>query len=274
MSDSPLPNLRIALNSHSVMVPALTAIKHSAEIITLCSEAIERADLTRPPPITAFMALELSTPVPGISADQRRFLYLAWLLGKGFHDLARGVRESLEAAAEYVVVAKYPQGQTTLQHFQAAVTEAKREANKMSFPALMEAVNKNLTSPLSFNREFLSLQNVRNCLEHRNGIVSEIDLKGDEALVLATPRFKIFYLRHGEEVELGPNCKVVPEEESQTEIQIFLKREIRERRYKLGERVQISTEEFHEIAAGCFQFVHDLASKLPVPTPMEPNAVS
>jgi hypothetical protein len=81
----------------------------------------------------------------------------------------------------------------------------RKPATRLSFPKLLDRVNAGLTSPLEFVQEFLSIQTVRNSLEHRNGIVGKQDLDdGGSTLTLTFPRWKFFYMRGEEEIEIAP----------------------------------------------------------------------
>jgi hypothetical protein len=61
---------------------------------------------------------------------------------------------------------------TTWGEFQIELQEFRKKASDANFPVLMGLVNAGLNDTLHFEREFRSLQKVRNCLEHRNGVVS------------------------------------------------------------------------------------------------------
>ena len=102
------------------------------------------------------------------------------------------------------------------------------------------------------------MQKVRNCLEHRNGVVSAIDVKdGSGVLTLSLPRLRLWIERDGQELELFQNMHVNAGEA------IMLQRAIRERRYNPGDRITFTAEEFYEIAQATFLFSQDIASKLP-----------
>jgi hypothetical protein len=122
-------------------------------------------------------------------------------------------------------------------------------------------VNGSLQSPLAFEAECLSLQKVRNCLEHRAGIVGLDDTKGADALHLVLPVLQVFLIRDGVEVELqydmGEEGVVLAGQP------IYLRRGSRERVYKLGERIQLSPADYQEITQACWMFVSDLGKKLP-----------
>jgi carbamoylphosphate synthase large subunit len=133
----------------------------------------------------------------------------------------------------------------------------KKAANRMNFKNLMREVNAGLKEPLAFEEEFLSLQKVRNCLEHRHGIVAEIDVDHSNGMRLALPHTKIFFVKDGQEIEVAMGQRF--KEETAISIRLVT----RERFFSLGSRVAFSREEFDEIAMGSWLFASDLASKLP-----------
>src|ERR1700730_14922344 len=99
----------------------------------------------------------------------------------------------------------------------------RKPATRLSFPKLLDRVNAGLTSPLEFVQEFLSIQTVRNSLEHRN-----VDAQNGQPLVDILGRLTT-----------------------------------RSKSYALGERITFTPEEFSEIAMACGRFGFELAHKLP-----------
>jgi hypothetical protein len=124
-------------------------------------------------------------------------------------------------------------------------------------------VNKRLSTPLHFENEFLSFQKVRNCLEHRAGIVGPADASADGKLVLSLPRLEIFYMKGGKEIEIRAGELI--EGEDGEGAMICLRMGTGTREFKLGERVLFSADEFQEIGLGCWAFANDLTVKLPRP---------
>ena len=62
--------------------------------------------------------------------------------------------------------------------------------------------------PLHFEKEFFSLNKVRNYLEHRNGVVGQRDLdKTTGMLELSLPCLKIFAEQDGTDIELVPGSR-------------------------------------------------------------------
>jgi hypothetical protein len=116
---------------------------------------------------------------------------------------------------------------------------------------------------MAFDDDFRSFQKVRNCLEHRAGVVGAIDVDETQHLILMLPRLKMFYLNRGNEVELEVGA-IIDRYEHPEMVEILIKRETRTRSYALGEKVRFNASEFQEIAFACHMFAGDLASKLPV----------
>jgi hypothetical protein len=255
--------VRITLNGNGVIAPALTALRTTLEALSICIHAIDNAQAV-PPLSTGFFRLRFE---PARSIDERRSAYKDWLLAKAFHDLAKGIRLSLEEAYFYVELPKH-QGSMTWGKLQECIANVKKRASDLRFPDLMRIVNEGLTSKLHFEQEFLSLQKARNCLEHRNGVVGERDIDKDTRdLILALPWIKIFHMKDGVETELAIGDKF----ENDTEILMSPKRVTEVARFKLGDRISFTPEKFERIAYGCWLFAQELGTKLPK-LPVRPAA--
>jgi len=101
-------------------------------------------------------------------------------------------------------------------------------------------------------------------LEHRGGVVRKEDLdEGGPALSLTFPRWKLFYMRGNEEIELAPGERV-DDGGGQPDVQILGRLVTRSKTYELGERVTFSFRDFSEIAAACSLLGQQIAARLPV----------
>jgi hypothetical protein len=257
-----MQQLRINLNANGVAAPAQRAAWQCSEIVTFCLRSAAASDLSKQPEIvTNAMAYKFTGPE--MTAVERFGLYENWMLAKGFHELARGVHESLEEAVFYIELLKHQPTHTTFGEFEAKVAAIRKRAGRLLFPALLAEVNAGLTAPLAFADEFASFQKVRNCLEHRSGTVGAEDVDQTQHLTLTLPRLKAFYVNPaGEEVELAPGV-IIDTHEHTGMAEILMKRENRARSYALGEKVVFNSAEFSEIAFACHMFAGDLATKLP-----------
>jgi hypothetical protein len=184
-----MQQLQINLNASGVAAPAQRAAWQCSEIVTFCLQSAAAGDLSKQPEIvTNAMAYKFTGP--DMTAAQRFGLYENWLLAKGFHELARGVHESLEEAIFYIELLKAQQTRTTWGEFQAKVAAIRKRAGRLPFPTLLAEVNAGLNAPLAFADEFASFQKVRNCLEHRAGTVGAEAVDQTQLLTLTLPRLR------------------------------------------------------------------------------------
>lgn len=258
-----VPKLQLVFDRHMVSAPVQLAAIVSTDVIAASLTAFADGDLGKPSMPNQFSQLQILGPP--LTSDQRRTMYENWLLAAGFHSLIRGVRESLEAAA---VCSQMLTGQIRVPSsatLGGVFDSLRKSVSKLPFPRLLATVNAVLVSTLDFEREVLSMQKVRNCLEHRGGILRNEDIDADgAALTLSFPRWKFFYMRGGEEIELA-QCERVDAGDGEPEVQILGRFVPRSRTYHLGERITFTASEFSEIAMACSFFGNELASKLPAP---------
>lgn len=254
--------IKLTLNPQGVINPLLRAFHSAVEVVSISLEAIEKADLSLPIVSKGQIHLTLTDPNPKPDAE-RRSEYSDWLVAKGFQEYARGVRATLEEAYFYSALVIRAQNAkpgeiNNWERFQAEMAEIRQKAMRANFPLLMQEVSKTLISPLNFENEFLTLQKVRNCLEHRQGVVGPEDL--DEktgTLKLSFPCLKLTAECQGIETEIGIGSFV----EKDSVIKIGFASELRE--FKLAEKVVITAQDFSDIGWGCWAFAEELGKKLP-----------
>jgi hypothetical protein len=104
--------LQIRLDANGVAAPAQQVAWQCSEIVAFFLHAAGSADLSKQPE-TAADTMTYKFTGPEMTAAERYGLYENWLLGKGFHELARGVHETLEQALLFVEMLKYQPTQTT-----------------------------------------------------------------------------------------------------------------------------------------------------------------
>lgn len=258
MTEPAQPAINLNLNPDGVAAPAQRAALACKEIVDLYFDALSKADLAVPPPEARNAFFRFRINGPEMSADQRRAIHENWLLARCFQDLMRGVLSSLREAhffihllsTEYVQVKADSTLDDVLEPFRA-------RARRMKFPALLASVNESLDELLIFADAYQSMQDARNCLEHADGQVGNRDVDDKGVMTLRFPRMKFFVMKGDEEVELYQNFYV----EAETEIGFRL--DVRERTFKLGERLTISAVDFDDIAFACPQFGTMLAQRLP-----------
>ena len=269
--------MTITLNPQRIAGVVLRALSDTLTTIRIGVPAIQEADFAEPRDVDA---PRVNSPPPAdgrrvpmsfrLSGDKRKpedkkAACLNWLLSRGFQELARAVRNALEEVHVYIAIVQYAgtHESMTWGEFQDAIAPARKQARKLNFPGLMEAVNKGLSKPLHFEKEFLSFQKVRNCLEHRDGRVTQTDTDDGKTLVLSLPRMMLFYERGGQEIEIRIGERI--EGEDGEGVHVFMRMITDTREFRVGERISFSADEFDEIGYGCWAFANDLSNKLPTP---------
>lgn len=254
-------SIQITLHPDAVAAPAQAAAIVCREIIDFYFGALGKSDLSKrpdPPASETFFRFDLTGP--NISESERRALHENWILAKAFQDLMRGVRGSLEAAYFFVELVSIGGGvlqvksNSTIDDLLAPFRES---AAKRNFPPLLEQVNSRLEKPLDFSDAYQSMQNARNCLEHRGGVVSKSDADEDGVMRLRFPRVKMFVNENNEEIELQRDVVV------RGGAQILMRMDVRVRSFSVGERLTITAADFDEIAFACWHFGGQLAERLP-----------
>lgn len=258
--------LHITLNPNGVAEPAQRVVIIASQVVATALRALEKDDVS--PPEMRGGHLEYQFNGLEMTDDERRTTFQNWILSKGFQDLARGVRETLEEAVFYLAMIKREPGITTLAKVEADIAAIRAAAAKLPFPKLLEDVNAGLTEPMAFDAEFLSLQKARNCLEHRGGRVGARDVDTTGSMTLSFPRLRVFYSRGDTEIEIAPGAAIDTHDPGSSfgkgeGVSLFINRVTRTRTYQLDEPVVISASDFYEIAMACQLFASDVAAKLP-----------
>jgi hypothetical protein len=250
--------LQITLHAEGVAAPSHAAAVTCREVVDFYLDAIGKADLTIPPPEQPGLFFNFRITGPELSADERRALHETWILSKAFQDLMRGVRASLEEAFFFIeLLAIGRMTAASASTIEDILAPFRADAAKRSFPSLLAHVNAGLERPLDFIDAYQSMQDARNCLEHRGGIVGNRDIGEHGSMLLRFPRVKMFLLRGDLEVDLTPGLEVIGGEE------ILMRLDERNREFKLGERIILGAADFDEIAFACYFFGDQLARRLP-----------
>ncbi|QEE19427.1 hypothetical protein FNA67_04220 [Youhaiella tibetensis] len=248
------------------------AAKEVYSIFALTYPAIQKADLSNVPSLaheTVHYHMELlgRSPQEELASINRRLTAMC------VSDLARGVRQSLEDAATHIdIVSELSPDKfreeigdgpedTMTEAIRAAVVarqEAiRRRAQGMSHPKLVQKVVSSLRAPLSWTPELASFQKLRNCLEHRGGIVGRQDVDETNTMSLRLPYLKVNVIGASGSVaplEIGRELR----ESSSIEVEVA----VRTTRFNLGETVDIEPVRVGEIAFACWVFAVDIVDKL------------
>lgn len=253
--------VQATLNADGVVVPLHRAIVDTVETIASALTGMQDRDFSEMPRMPDVFFTHTYN-IGERRHEERKEAYILWLMTKGLQELARGVREALEEAVLYIEMFKFVG--TVVSYGEAL--KVREEASVLRFPPLLARVNAGLTAPMTFGAEMLSLQGLRNCLEHRAGVVGDRDVEADGVLRLTLPTYALF----GEDEDGAVEVHLGYVTKKETSMQ--LRRVLRVREFKVGERVKVTPQELQEIAHSCWLLGQDLRTKLPRPAvPVMPN---
>lgn len=196
-------------------------------------------------------------PLRSMNVDESIENFKNWILKKGFEDLITALTE-LMISFSYMIdfnekIKQNPQ--MPFGELRKLIFEKNEKNSKLHFPKLIEKVNSSLNLPFKFIEEVKTINNVRNCLVHRNGIVSQADFNSENGLELKWWYNKL-QLKQGEKIkELEPFDLMQPEDE------LIKKYEMKTKLYQINERISFSFNEFFELSHFCQQVGFDILNK-------------
>jgi len=188
-----------------------------------------------------------------------------WLLKNAFEDFISGTNESLIEAYKFLHLrnlARTTRKQPFLDKPSLDEQLRKIEAHPMGMhvPALIQAIERELGVPLEMTPEILSINKVRNCLVHRNGLVTALDVNCKDANCL-----RLAYVDHIVHVKIDGQIHRLTRELKQQApmvhgLQLEAKPTIRD--YAIGEHVSFDANLFNSISYTCLCFTELMLQQL------------
>jgi len=183
-----------------------------------------------------------------------------WIFRKAFEDFIIGLTQSLieiyvfleiyDLAKKSETVPLNPQ--LTVEGLQAGFL---KKANKLPFPVLQTEIERLLNVPLAYKDEIATINQVRNCLVHRNALVDD-----DKPLTLRYIDMHVVVQLNGEIIEVTKEFKKKRTLVEGINIQNTTKTLI----FPIGSKVSMTPDIFKGVTYTCILFIHELVRKLPI----------
>lgn len=201
----------------------------------------------------------------GSSFEDGRARFPAWVLGCGLRDCIEAVLLYLDEVRSVAAVFSVGGGAMSSTDWGRTVDPRgpvgqrfHRLGLKDKMTYLADRYDASLRG--DYAEEMLSINQARNCLVHRLGVVSPLDASGDPPLLHVAWRRNEFFLRDVATDEERPMPSLPFVTEAETEI--FLRPDVRaEKTFALGGQVQFTAQEFSEVVYTCFRYGFDLRTK-------------
>ena len=230
-----------------------------------------------------FVHMRFSEPL--VASENVRQNLACWIT-------ATGLREGIEALEGFVNEVRFILGlqaerglkaeeDTTLPRLlREARSKHLRDFERKAWKNKIGVLRSRFGLRVDLTKELLSINKVRNCLTHREGIVSEHDINDTKSNSLVLEYRCMEVVKRGEDAEevlLGPDSRVNAGEA------VLLKTEVSTKRFNIGDRIRLTAQEVVHImmtlhAFGiCLvkeAFEHGRRCGIPTepPKPLEPSA--
>ena len=198
-----------------------------------------------------------------IQKDKFKNKYSEWILSNGFRDAIESISSFLESVHQVLTCWEL-----------AVKTESEfhipRDDWNITFPRMIKQYHRfglpeklshisdehDIEIKESFKDQVLSINSARNCLVHRNGVVSDRDVNEDNELVVKWLHMKLFVRNEDGDQDL------VVGEVLEKESTICMKLEEKEKIFALGSLVSFTVEEFSELTWCFFLFGEELVKTI------------
>lgn len=248
----------IHINVSDIGNKCLTHISKNIEIVSALYHSLTNYDLENRMPLeTNSIPIRIGHEEHHTEINKNDAL--DWLFRKAFEDFILGLTESLVEAYKCLKlrtlsIERKGKPFTSEKDLYETVDKIKKSADKAYFPVLLTHIEKELNYPLPLSKEILSVNKVRNCLVHRNSIVSDQDLNDNYRLELYYLDFVTYVEKDGEMVELTFDLKKQLISTTKMELRMLPKTVY----YKNQTKITIDQNIFNGVAHTCWYFIHCL----------------
>lgn len=189
--------------------------------------------------------------------------YAEWILSNGFRDIIEYVNTFVESAhkvlAFWELGAKQKNGaEITGSDWNRIIVSGGRSFHRFGLPDKFRHIEDKhsvLADP-ALREQILSINAARNCLVHRNGVVTELDLNTPDGLEVKWTNLDVIVQNEDGEKDL------VLGEVVEKDSVIAIRNRENLKRFGMGERIFFSAHEFANIAWSLFLLGNDIVQKM------------
>lgn len=201
---------------------------------------------------------------PELSRDKS----LIWLFKKAFEEFIVGLTESIIEAHKFSKI--YTLSNLTRQksifskeEIDEKILQINTRPQKLPFPTLISEIENELNISIPFKSEIISINQVRNCLVHRNGLVTNKDINDEVngSLKLSFQELIAMAEKNGQLQDI----KWKDKEDGFKTNKIGFEVRPKEINFKKGEQVILNQNIFNGVSYTCILFTTNLLNILPRP---------
>lgn len=243
----------------------LLHLKDTTNFVTHIYYSLEdsNVDLNKPLP-TNSIPMKINDNQPMLSINEQKLLTFNWVMAKAFEEFIYGLTKSFKEAYKYLRIYKLsqePKNSQPKEYYEDELKKIEKEIQDLPFPKFIEKIESIIEQTLPLREEMISINQIRNCLIHRHGVVEEKDVKNS-----TTDELKLKYTSLVFWTNINGELKEITYELRKDGIKAHQISEVnKEKIFKLGDKVSIDITEFNDIAYTCASFATSLYSLMPIP---------
>lgn len=258
--------VNVSVELSDVTNKCLRQIRNTTLNVEYTFNAILNIDTDRFPPLQVDgLPIRIYDPESLNDKTTPREKALDWLLRKAFEDFIVGLTESLIEAYKTVKFFSFANKTKihsfTIEKIEEEIEKINKKPLSLSFPNLIDEIESELNSPFSLCEEIKSINQVRNCLVHDNGIVSNRRINDKENNLLRLKFIELIVIaeKNGEIIQVKLQDKIDKFETNGMEVQM----KPNSIAFKKGEHIKITQNLFNHVSFTCIRFVEELFNAMP-----------
>jgi len=251
----------IRLDPNLIIQPMVRHLGEKQRLLILASEAVGDFSRVELPPLIQEMGwwnVQLAPKDLPLLKEE----LLIWIIHEGISSMMSAVNACINEASKQLLTLEYARSDTS-KSLSDLLTRVNREGKRLLKEEQIKPLEQRLKwlnehGVVLVNSRFIqSVNEIRNCIEHRSGIVGTRDTKGTNLMNVEWQRMRIFYTKDGNEIELQPGKEYIISDST-----IMQGVETVRRSFVLGSKLDISLRDFSDIGFTCWLFALELAQKI------------
>jgi hypothetical protein len=267
-TDSSRESIKIEFQITEVLNRSLRQLRLTTEATTHIYHSLINFNVEKFSPLqTDSLPITITDPFTDLKPELTKERALIWLFRKAFEEFIVGLTESLIEAHKFSKL--YNLANLTINHdytkeeIEAKVKEINKKARKLNFPTLINEIEKELNISMPLKAEIISINQVRNCLVHRNSIVMDNDINNETNDCLKLCFLELITLSEKD----GQIIEVKWEHKKDGFMTNKLGFDVRSKTisFRKGEQVVLDQNIFNGVTYTCITFAEKLLAILPKP---------
>ncbi|MEN9442537.1 MAG: hypothetical protein RLZ33_2614 [Bacteroidota bacterium] len=257
--------IKITIELSEVVNKCLRQIKNTTFVVEYTINAINKIKNDKFPPLQVDgLPFRIDDPENVKVEISPKEQSMDWIMKKAFEEFVLGLTESLIEAhrtVKLLAYAKKYQRQKNQFQINQDIEKINQRPLSLPFPILIDEIESELNLPLQLSVEMKSINNLRNCLVHDNGIVNKKRLndKVKGQLILKYIELVVFAEKEGQIVEVKLQDKIKGFKTNRMHTQLRPKKLT----FRQGDLVVINQNLFNSISYTCVQFVQGMFDAMP-----------